>query len=519
MAAQRNSGVRRIEVIATLSLAIGQAMGQSSDFGLKSCIMAMRLASTLNLPQEEKVEVFYQSLLRFLGCNADTQGMANLLGDEIAFRQDFATIDPAKPGELLPLLISHIDGAKSDQEFLARIVAVAGGLLSSRKISVENLSGHCEVAQRLAERLGLSENVRRNLGQLYERWDGKGMPHGLKGDAISRPVRIVALVQDAIALTESFGADLAAGKLLARRGKAYEPALLNLFLQNRARLFDGIDNWSWDDVLALDPDTRSPLSESELDEACLAMADFSDLKSPYSLGHSRAVAALATSSAKRMNLPVQDIKLLWRAGLLHDLGQVGISVRIWAKPSPFNDREWEQVRLHAYYGERVLSRAKGLSPLASVIGEHHERLDGSGYHRATKAQSIAGRLLAAAEAYQNKIEERPHRPALSTAAAALALREEVRKGSLDGGCVAAVLASAGHVMKVRPENLAGLTPREIEVLRLIGKGQSMKDMARSLGLTPKTVDNHTQNIYAKIGVRTRGAAILYAIEHGICRSD
>ncbi|MGB9364619.1 MAG: LuxR C-terminal-related transcriptional regulator, partial [Xanthobacteraceae bacterium] len=155
--------------------------------------------------------------------------------------------------------------------------------------------------------------------------------------------------------------------------------------------------------------------------------------------------------------------------------------------------------------------------LGAIVAQHHERLDGSGYHRGARgpALSAPGKILAAAEAYQNKIETRPHRAALSAQAAADALKREAREGRLDTDAVNAVLAAAGHAAPVRRQMVAGLTEREIEVLRAIARGQSMKETARALGISPKTVDNHTQNLYAKIRVKTRGGATLFAIEHGL----
>jgi HD-GYP domain-containing protein (c-di-GMP phosphodiesterase class II) len=263
------------------------------------------------------------------------------------------------------------------------------------------------------------------------------------------------------------------------------------------------------------------LSEAELDAACLAIADFADLKSPYTAGHSRAVSALAGDAARRCGLPEVDALDVTRAGLLHDLGQVAVPVRTLMKPGPLSDAEREQMRLHPYYGERVLSRPKTLARLGAIVGQHHERLDGSGYHRGARAAALIpqGRILAAAEAYQGLIEARPHRPAHRPEAAAEALQRESRAGCLDADAVAAVLAAAGHRVTQRRRLVAGLTEREIDVLRLIAGGQSMKEIARSLGISPKTVDNHIQHLYPKIAVKTRAGATLFAIEHGLAGSD
>ena len=512
-----NTGVRRGEVIAALSVATDLAMGQPAEFALKSCVLGTRIGNMLGLGAEDTGEIYYHALLRYIGCNAETHVMVALFGDEIEFRRDFARIDMGRAAEMASLVFSYLRRANAGGGLFGMVAGVAQGLLTSQKASVESISGHCEVAERLAERLSLSAGVRRNLGQLYERHDGRGLPRGLKGEAIAPAVRIVSFAQDAIILRAAFGEEAAHAKLRARAGSAYDPQLVDRYLKRADELTAGLDDVTWDDVLALEPEPHALMTAAEFDAACLAMADFADLKSPYSVGHSRAVSALAAEAARRCGLPEADATDLARAGLLHDIGQVAVPARIWLKPAALNDSEWEQARLHTYYGERVLARPAALARLGAFVAQHHERLDGSGYHRGARGPSLTvpGKLLAAAEAYQNKIEPRPHRAALSADAAAAALKADARAGRLDADAVAAVLAAAGHVVPARPQMVAGLTERELDVLRSIARGQSMKETARALGVSPKTVDNHTQNLYAKIGVKTRGGATLFAIEHGL----
>jgi HD-GYP domain-containing protein (c-di-GMP phosphodiesterase class II)/DNA-binding CsgD family transcriptional regulator len=518
MKVEQISGVRRGEVIAALSLATDLAMGQPVEFALQSCVLATRIGRMLGCDAEALGQIYYQSLLRYIGCNAETHTMAALFGDEIDFRRDFARIDMGRASEMVPLVFSYLRRARADAGLFDLVAGVARGLVTSRKASAESIAGHCEVAERLAERLGLSAEVRRNLGQIYERWDGRGLPRGLKGEAISPAVRIVSFAQDAIVLRAAFGEEAANAKQKARSGTAYDPRIVDRFLKRADELTAGLDQTTWEAVLALEPEPHAIMSEAEFDRACLAIADFADLKSPYSVGHSRAVASLAAEAARRCGLPDADAADLARAGLLHDVGQVAIPARIWLKASSYNESDWEQVRLHTYYGERVLARPAALARLGAIVAQHHERSDGSGYHRGARAPllSAKAKILAAAEAYQNKIEERPHRAALAPQAAADALRHEAREGKLNADAVAAVLAAAGHVVPLRREFVAGLTEREIDVLRAIARGQSTKEIARSLSISPKTVDNHTQSIYAKTGVKTRGGATLYAIEHGVC---
>ena len=164
---------------------------------------------------------------------------------------------------------------------------------------------------------------------------------------------------------------------------------------------------------------------------------------------------------------------------------------------------------------RGLRRSRSLR---TSVSRHHERLDGSGYHRGARGDELGAlaRILAAAEAYQAMTEPRPHRAAMSAEQAATNLRREVREGHLDGDAANAILEAAGHRLPaVRRERVAGLTAREIEVLRLVARGQTMKEIGRSLSISPKTADNHIQNLYAKIGVKTRVGATLFVIENGL----
>lgn len=222
------------------------------------------------------------------------------------------------------------------------------------------------------------------------------------------------------------------------------------------------------------------------------------------------------AAAHQGQLPEAEVTTLRRAALVHDLGRVAVSTRIWQKPGPLTPDEWERVRLHAYHTERVLSRSPFLALLAPVAVAHHERLDGTGYHRAASAASLSrsARLLAAADAYHAMIETRPYRAALSPSEAADVLGEQARAGLLDIDAVSAVLAAAGH----RPERVprpAGLTDREVQVVVLIARGLQTKQIARALGISIKTADRHVQNSYAKIGVSSRAAAALFAMQHGL----
>jgi len=272
-------------------------------------------------------------------------------------------------------------------------------------------------------------------------------------------------------------------------------------------------------ILAIEPLPHAMLDETDCEEAYLAIADMIDMRMPFTFGHSRAVAALAEAAGKRIGLPAADIRAVRWAAYTHDIGELAVPVSTWMRASALTERETDAARLHPYHGERALLPLGGDGKsVAALVLRHHERLDGSGYHRYAKAPDLSpgARILAAAEAFQTAREPRPHRPALSDSAAASRLRGAVREGKLCHEAVEAVLASAGQpARRDTTERLSGLTPREIEVLRLIAAGYTAKEAARQLEIAPKTADNHIQSLYSKIGVTTRAAAALYALERGL----
>jgi len=198
-----------------------------------------------------------------------------------------------------------------------------------------------------------------------------------------------------------------------------------------------------------------------------------------------------------------------------------VSSAIWDKPGPLTRGEWEKVRLHAYHCDRLLARPGLLGSIGRIASMHHERLDGSGYFRQAPAgqQPPAARVLAAADTYHAMTEPRPHRPAMTSEQAAAELRAEVKAGRLDPEAVGGVLDAAGMPVGRRREQVAGLTAREIEVLRLLARGASIRGIAGTLQISPKTADAHIQHIYAKAVVSSRAAATLFAMQHDLVGAE
>ena len=514
--------VRRADFLMALAYATDLATGQSRDFALRGCVLAMRLAEAAGLDEGQRRNVYHQALLRYVGCNADTHLLAAAFGDEIAMRRDLARTNLGDHKELVETFVRALNRAFADAPSGDLDGFVERGLSDALNVSIPILAGHCEVAKRIGARLGLSDELCENLGQIYERWDGHGLPNGLKGDAVRPAVRLVTLAQDAVVLAEVHGFAAMKGMIADRRDGAYEAALADAFLADADRLMEGLDgDIERDAILALEPVPHAVLDEAACEEAYLAIADMVDMRMPFTLGHSRAVASLADAAGAEMGLPAPDMRALRWAAYTHDIGELSVPVSTWQRPGPLSAREVDAARLHPYHGDRALTALGGEGKVvAALVLRHHERLDGSGYHRGVRGPDLspAARVLAAAETFQTAREARPHRAALSDTAAAARLRAAVREGKLCPDAVAAVLEAAGQPdRRGTTERLAGLTPREIEVLKLIAAGHTGKEAARLLDISPKTTDHHIQSLYSKIGVNTRAGAALYALEHGLVR--
>jgi HD-GYP domain-containing protein (c-di-GMP phosphodiesterase class II) len=263
------------------------------------------------------------------------------------------------------------------------------------------------------------------------------------------------------------------------------------------------------------------MTSEEIDAAFRVVGTFTDLKSYWLRGHADGTSQLAEAAAWRLGLPEEEVTMVRRAALALDLGRVAVSNAIWEKPGPFGLTDWERVQLHPYFTERSFARAPALAPIGELASAHHERLNGTGYHRKTLAPGLgrAARILAAADSYQAMLERRPHRPALEADAAEAELLHDADDGLLCPEAVDAVLAAAGHRVVKRPRQLpAGLTDRELEVLLALASGKSNKEIAEGLGISVKTAGHHVQHIFEKTGARTRSAATVWAFERHLVQS-
>ena len=502
-------GVRLTELVAALSLATDLGLGLPQEHVLRQTVVADRLAAANGLGERERGSVRMISLLSWVGCIADSDEMAAWFGDDVAFRADSVDVDKAGM-PMLRFLLSHLAADSTWGRLSVTRRFLAGGI----RDAMLSLVTHCQSTGEIAERLGLDEEVRRGLLQSFERWDGKGVPNGLAGEDIALAARIVHVADDAEAHFHRGGATAATAMLRDRRGTEFDPALVDAVLADPGMLDIG-DVDPWTEVVALAERGDPVIAEDALDDVLTVLADYADLKCAWWLGHSRAVADLAGRAAVESRLG--DATLVRRAGLVHRLGAIGVPSSIWNKPGALTAAEAERVRQVPYLTVRVLSRQPTLAAIGRLAGQVRERCDGSGYPAGLTRESlpVEARLLAAAQLYQALSEDRPHRAALPPEERQVVLKDQVTLGRLDADAVQAVLAAAGHRVARRSTAAGGLTSRECEVLRLLARGRSNKEIAAALVITPKTVGTHVEHIYTKIGVSTRGAAALYAMRAGV----
>ncbi len=506
--------VRLAELVAALSLGIDLGFGQPMEHVLRQCLIALRLADAVGLDEEQRAVVYYTALLVNVGCHSDAHEQAKWFGDDIAMKVTKYEADARS----LRMAAVGVRSLGAGHPPLHRFRLGLEFAHYGRREAEHMVEHHAAIARTLAAQLGLREEVLDAVGASYERWDGRGWPGTLKGVQIPVASRIAA-VAEFVEVAHRMGGFPAVRRLARdRRGGQFEPALSDLLEAEADELLGALDEVAaWDAVIASEPALALMLAGERFDAALAAIANFVDLKSPYFLGHARAVADLAAEAGAHDGLADDELRLLRRAGLVHGCGRLGISNAIWDKPGPRGAGEWERVRLQPYLTERMLRQSAALAPLAALAVQHRERLDGSGYPRGTAGPGLSrpARILAAADAYQAMREPRPHRRALPADAAAAELRAEVRAGRHDAQAAEAVLAAAGHRVPRRREGPAGLTRREVEVLTLVARGLSNKDVAARLVISPKTVANHVDHIYAKIDASNRAAASLFAMQHGL----
>ena len=497
--------MRTAEVVGSLCLATDLGMGLPFGLGLRSTVVAMRLADRLGVDEATAVQTYYGCLLFYAGCTADADVQANLFPDGLT--EHWTAVMFASQRQSMAAVFRALGAGDGGR--VRRTVRASAKFPRAAHGYQHHTRALCEVAEMLATGVGLPPTVPGLFRLLTERWDGGGPLSRAAGPDLPFAIRIMHVARDANFQRLLHEPARALEVVRQRAGGAFDPAVVDALSVDM--LGDSAD---WAAAMAVEPKPHLMLQGAQIDDALAALAAFADLADV--IGHSSAVAELAARAAKHLGRDDDEVTVVRRAALVHDLGKVGVPFRIWQHRGARSADDWEKVRLHPYYTERTLSESPYLTELAQVARCHHERLDGSGYHRGVSASDLQlpARLLAAADAYRSMVEPGRGRPALTAAAAAAELRAAASAGTLDPDAVAAVVEAAGH----RPERIVrpgGLTQREEQTLGLLAQGLATKQIGRALGVTPKTADHYVQQVYAKIGVSTRAAAAVYAMQHGL----
>lgn len=509
---------RLAELLGALSLATDSANGVPPETALRTALVAAALGRAAGLDAAALRDAYLTGLLRFLGCTAYAHETAAryAAGDDRALMRAVMTADAGSAPDLFRSVARGLAGAS-----WPRRAAALARLSSDPKPAAALARAHCQLATVLAARLGVGGGVVTALGQLYERWDGRGSPHALAADAISPTARLVMVAVRVVSHDALEGRQAALEVVRERSGRELDPRLAATLLEHAPAILQPNDGHSvWEQFLQAEPLPWTRLASAD-DATRLAevFADYSDLKSPFTLGHSRGVAALADRVAAAMDVAPAERMTLGVAALVHDLGRVAVANGIWDKPGPLTAIERERAESHAHHTALVLGRTPLFGPVAALAGQAHERSDGSGYPRAGGGAGpelpLLARILAACDVAHALGEDRPHRPALQEAAAIAIVAEEARAGRLDRRVADALLSlTAGTAGSAGPPPLLpdGLSEREVEVLCLLARGLSNKEIGARLGISAKTVQHHVAHIYEKTAIRTRAAAAIYAVD-------
>jgi HD-GYP domain-containing protein (c-di-GMP phosphodiesterase class II) len=461
---------------------------------------------------DEQNTVFWVTALRFVGCTAFAPEEAVIAaGDDNSMRKTMVFVDVDQPMEALGRVAR---GFAPEAPLLERGAGIARFLLD-RSIPRRYAQAHCESAVFFSRSLGMPEEVARALDTTGERFDGKG----LRGTAAEQ-LPLAARVSDVADPLELFawtgGPELASRVLRQRRGRTLDPALVDAALADLPDLLRNLGAASiWDEYLAAEPAPRQ-LADADIDRACVALGRFGDLKSVYTLTHSARVTALAEAAGRAAGLDDEACARLRWAGAVHDLGRVGVATGTWDKQGPLNAIEWQRVRAHSQHTEAVL-RGAGLGDLADVAAAAHERGRGAGYHKGLPLEGVPflARIIAAADVMAALGELRPHRPAMDGERAVRVMRGLVEEGALDARAVQAVLEACGTAAKRKRAWPAGLSDREVEVIKLVAVGRTNKEVGRLPGMSARTAQKHVMHVYEKLGLESRAGLALYAIEHGL----
>ena len=510
--------VRLAELLGVLSLGTDVGLGQPMEHALRQCVIALRLGDHFEVDPELRATIYYTALLMNVGGHCDGYERAQWFGDDIAL---LAARYGTRDSRGVRAAAATMRRVGTGQPTMRRVKVGARYLVNGHRELEKSAAERVRIAAELARRLRLPDDVVEAICAGNERWDGKGAPFRLAGLSIPAATRFVQ-VAEFVEVAHRLGGTKAAVELARRRsGGHLDPRLCAAMCADADFFLDGLDDKpTWQVVIDEQATLAIYLSATQFDEALHMIADLIDVKSPYTVGHSRAVAKLAAAAGDQLGMDVGAVDQLYRAGLVHDLGRLGISNAIWHKRGVLTTAERDEVRTYPLLSARILAAAPALRALGELAGMHRERIDGSGYPMALAGRRIPddARVLAAADAYQSMREARPHRIAYTREEAAIRMRAEARAGRLDGRAADAVLAAVAEQRSAQPVNgAAALTSDELDVLRLLVRGMRPRDIARELMVAQRKVERRVRTVYTKTKTSGRATASLYAMSHDLVR--
>jgi len=408
--------LRFSEVLSALSLALDRVEGQPEGHTVRSCFVGMTVAGRLGLGEEERSALFYALLLKDAGCSSNASRMSALFdADDLEAKRRVKTVDWTNPPRAALYAARTVSPNGSFWRKAERLLnfGVQGQGASRRLIQIR-----CERGAEITRLMGFPEETAQAIRSLDEHWDGTGHPDGLKGDEIPLLARICGLAQTVEVFYTAHGPAEAEEVARVRSGRWFDPELVDVFLAGTREggLWEGLAREDLrTEISRLEPADRVMVATPErLDLVSRAFAEIIDAKSPFTYRHSEGVSEVAVAVGERLGFDADAKRDMMRAGLLHDIGKLGVSNRILDKPGRLTDGEFARVREHPKLTYDILSRVTPFRDIAETAANHHERLDGSGYHRGLTGDQLdlPSRILAVADVYAALTQDRPYREAL-----------------------------------------------------------------------------------------------------------
>jgi len=505
-----------LDVLGLFARAGEVGRGQPDGHVDEVCWIGIHIAKELGLREAELCDVFFSTLLVHGGCTAGMPEFAAFIAsDELSAQRDLCLCDADNMAEVFTCMKRNV---APEAPLPKRVMAMLRMMLSGDRM-MENVSAGCaDVGSRVAARLGLSDGAVDALGCVCETWNGRG-PRKQSGTQIPLVSRIAQAALVAAVFHREGGPSQALNAVARRAGRSLDPEVARAFRASSAdpAFFEMLGSSELGQALRHFASTKLSLArEVSVDVATLCLADLVDLKSKRTAAHSRSTAELAERLALELGADESEAALCHRAGLVHDLGLLGVPAFLLDQPAP-KAAERARIELHPHLTEQLLGAVPALTEVTAIAAAHHERLDGSGYPRGVTASALprAARILAVADEYDELVR--------GTEGRAPATRDEAMKALLAQAGTrldAAVVRALGKVLNSSPreesiERPAGLTEREVEVLRLVAVGLTLKEIGRELALSQHTVRHHLEHVYEKIGTSNRAGATLFAVENGI----